>query len=176
MDTSAIAFLRPDGSVRKRLSNQPWGLRFEPLGDLDGDGTPELATGNGVHVNIVSLDPSAVRNGSGVNPLILSQTADPVIGTTWSATLDCSGHASGLAALWGFSAPTSGSITPFGEILITGHKVFDFVQLHFGGPTLFQANVPNRVDLIDLPIFIQGACTGAPGARLSNALDVLVGK
>jgi hypothetical protein len=175
--------LHQDGTVKTGLRNLPaFGFRFEPLGDLDGDGNSEVAAGPGFHtpsnntIEIVTLDSNAVRNGSGMNPLILSQSAEPVIGTTWSATLDCSGHASGLAALAGFSAPTSGVFTPYGEVLVTGQRTFYQLRPHTGGPMLFQENVPLRLDLFGLQVFVQGVVTGAPGTRLSNALDAVVGK
>ena len=176
----SIAFLRSDGSVRKRLRHQLAGFRFEPLGDLDGDGALEIATNSDrevpPHVNVYTLDPSAVRNGLGVNPLILTQAGEPVIGSTWSTTLDCSGHARGLAALWGFSAPTSGVVTNFGELLVTGGMLFYLRSPHASGPTPFQLRVPARIELVDLPVYVQGTGGGAPAIALSNALDVLIGK
>jgi hypothetical protein len=175
MTPGAICFLRPDGSVKKRLRGLPFfGYAFAPLGDLDGDGSLELAHGFAQTVSILSLDPDAERRSS-VNTQILTQASEPVIGATWTATLNCGGHAPGLAAVWGYSAPLSGHFTPYGEVLVTGKQIFDLLQPHSGGPSLFQVNVPLRVDLIDLTIFIQGACTGRPGVGLSNALDVLVG-
>jgi len=180
MDGLAIASLRPDDSVGKVLYNPtPFGGRFEPLGDLDADGNPEVAAGLGLGANgleIVTLDSSAVRNGAGVNPLSLSQTAEPVIGTTWNVTLDCSGHTSGLAAVLGYSAPTSGVFAPYGELLVTGSRYFHLKRAHTGGPTLFQLRVPPRVELIGVPMFVQGVCADSSGAQLSNALDVLIGR
>ena len=190
---------RADARIMKklRISNQLGGLGDLPrnsqfgsalasLGDLDGDGAPELAVGApneransvaGGGVWILSLATSARNNGSGVNPEILSETSDPVFGSTWTTTLDCSGHASGLAIVWGYDRPTAGVFSSFGERLITGNRLFQRQVVHGGGPTPFSIAVPPfDVSLIDLPIFVQGLCTGAPGAQLSNALDVLVGR
>lgn len=180
MSGGTVAFLRPDESVGKTLFNPPFvGSSFDVLGDLDGDRNPEVAAGIGHGTNgvvILSLDPSALRNGAGVNPLTLSQAAEPVIGSSWSVTLDCSGHASGLAALLGYSAPTLGSFAPYGEVLVTGTRYFHLKRAHTGGPTFFQLSVPARVELIGVPMFVQGACASASGAQLSNALDVLIGR
>jgi hypothetical protein len=156
------------------------------LGDLDGDGAPELAVGAPLHRNameatgglwILSLDPDATRNGTGVNPLTLTQAADPVFGTSWGVTLDCSGHASGLAVLWGRTQALAGTPSAFGEVLVGGGTYFQLVAPHLSGPTpLALAVPPYDLALIDLPLFVQGLCTGAPGAQLGNALDVLVGQ
>ena len=196
----AIAFLRPDGSVRKHLRisehhggldtlgpDSEFGFSLASLGDLDGDGSLELAVGAPKEVStglgrtggvwILSLDPSASRNGSGVNPLTLSEAADPVFGTNWLTTLDCSGHASGQAFLWGYGRPLAGTPSAFGEVLVGGTRVFRRALAHLSGPTPISTAVPPfDLSFIDLPLFVQGLCTGAPGPQLSNALDVLVGR
>jgi len=194
-----IARVRADGAVTKStrigddrggLGNLPrddyFGGALAALGDLNGDGLPELAVGapyeraSGLRTGavwILSLATSAVRNGSGVNPTILSQTADPVYGQPWSATLDCSGHAPGLAAVFAFSQPRAGIFAPSGELLVGGSFLFLLQAPHASGPALLTGAVPPfSVSLLDIPFFIQGYCTGAPGARLSNALDVIIGR
>jgi hypothetical protein len=191
----ALDFLENDGSVRTHLGvsrlrggfgplpgNSRFGESFAPLGDLDGDGTQELAVGapqtngDGV-VWILSLDPDASRNGSGLNPQILAQASAPVFGAPWSVTLDCTGHASGVAAVWGYDRASAGTFLPYGEVLVAGNRVFELLQPHASGPVTFTPNLPPPViALIDLPISVQGACSGAPLARLSNALDVLIGR
>jgi hypothetical protein len=196
-----VAFPRSDGSIQKRLviSHQRGGLGNlirgtgfgnapTLIGDLDGDGGPEMAVGayydrsSGEDTGaawILALDPDVVRNGSGANPLTLSQTADPVIGQAWSATLDCSAHGSGMALLAGWSRPLSGVFLSAGELLVDtagGVRFFQLAAPHAGGPVGFAAALPPDPALISLTVHVQGLCSGAPGARLSNALDVLVGQ
>ncbi|MSR62099.1 MAG: hypothetical protein EXS08_06620 [Planctomycetes bacterium] len=163
-----------------------FGRGIAPLGDLDGDGTTELAVGAVADSDAGSdrgavwiLFPrgSAVRNGAGGNPLALTQLAEPTLGGTWTTTLDCSAHASGLALLLGSDRPLAGVFLPQGELLIDSSAVrlFHSILPHTGGTATFQQAVPNSFGLLNLQLFVQGLSTGAPGARLSNALDVVVG-
>jgi len=197
-----VGYLKTDASVRKRydaftgrgalsavVPGRDFGYALANLGDLNGDGAPELAAGQladnqggPLHgsVWILSLSPTAVRNGSGLNPLALSQNADPVLGQSWDLTCDCSGLAPGLALVTGRGGPLSGVFLPQGELLldVTTPRYFQRLQAHAGGPVLFSLAVPSSLALISLPLSVQGLCTGAPApaGRLTNALDVLVGR
>ena len=103
--------------------------------------------------------------------------SEPTLGGTWTTTLDCSAHASGLALLLGSVRPLSGVFLPQGEVLIdtSAGRLFQSVLPHAGGAATLQEPVPNDIHLVNLQLFVQGLSTGAPGARLSNALDVVVG-
>jgi hypothetical protein len=123
---------------------------------------------------ICTVATSATRNGSGINTQSLTQTAPPALGQTWDASLDCSGVGAGVAVLTGRARPVQGIFAPAGELLIGGALYFRLNAAHVSGPTSFAASIPVDAALIDLPIFVQGLCQGAPGMRLSNALDLLI--
>ncbi len=159
-----------------------FGRTLELLGDLDRDGNPEIATG-GVYFDddrgtvwILSLRTSAVRKGNGVNTVALSQKADPVIGHTWRAVLDCRGLTPGVALLGIHEAPQAGLLTSAGEWLVAGPPLVRLQQAHAGTLTTFDLPVPRLASLVHRTFHAQGLCTGAAGAQLSNALDVLVGR
>lgn len=181
-------YLRADGTVRKRLvvthqrgglgslpNGTYFGMSPVPLGDLDGDGGIELAVGAPIDHDaggdrgaawILFLDPSAARNGTGANPLTLSQAAEPVIGAPWNATLDCSAHASRIAYLAGWPRPLSGVFLSAGELLVdpAGPRFFGVMAGHAGGPVPFSAPVPNDPALVDLQVFFRGCAPEHPGS------------
>jgi hypothetical protein len=191
-----VAFLAADGSVKKRLiitrheggfslplpQGTGFGREVEPLGDLDGDGNPEIATG-GIYFDddrgtlwILSLRASAVRNGRGVNTVELREKEEPSIGTFWRGALDCRGHAPGVAWLVFHEAPLLGLRTSAGELLVQGRRIGVRQAPHAGTQVQFDELIPRDVALINVAVHAQGVCTGAPGPRLSNALDMLIGR
>ena len=194
----SVLFMGADGQPRKRLLISPGqnGMPADPdhgrfveyafavLGDLDRDGLPELAASNyydsqsGGAIWILSIARTAVRNGSGRNPLVYKEVAEPVVGRTWQAVLDCGRHGSSLAAIFGFERPLSGVFLPAGELLVdpASRRIFRFLAVHNGGQVIFSASVPPDPALISLQIYSQGACAGTRGVNLSNALYLLVGR
>jgi len=114
------------------------------------------------------------RNGSGVNPLTLVG-APPTLGLDWQTSLDCSAHAPGLAGLYVYQLPAHGVFTAFGELLIGGARYGRFLQGHTGTSVAFREPIPTDVGLCGLTASAQGVCLGAPGPRLSNALDLVLG-
>lgn len=172
-----VRFLASDGLLRKKLLIHPGrnGMPLDPLtrslgylslaalGDLDGDGTLELAVGDlndtqsGGAIWILSLARTPAQNGSGINPIVYKELDEPVVGGTWKAVLDCSGHASGLAAIFGFERPLSGVVLPAGELLVdpASRRLSQLFAPHSGGLRAFSAAVPRDISLVDLQICSQ---------------------
>ena len=117
------------------------------------------------------------RNGSGVNPVLLQNLTPPALGTTWQASVDCTGFAFGLAVLIIHAGPASGPVIGAGELLVNlaTPRLLGIALLHGGGSVTFGGPIPNNISLCGLMGYVQGACTGAPGAQLTNALDLQLG-
>lgn len=131
----------------------------------------------------------ASRNGSGVNPEVLSTASMPVLGAPWSAYLDCSGFGDGVALIAVRRAVAANSMSPFGEVLIAGPLVHSTVSPFTGGAgraaSRMAWTIPADVSLLGLEVHVQGLCersssASAPKIRghrawLSNALDLTLG-
>ena len=169
------------------LPDDAFGFEMAHLGDLDGDGAPEVIVGapttnegalNAGAVWIVGISPTPVRNGVGTNPLTLSSPQAPVIGAPFDASLDCSAQAPGLAILLGWDTPIEGLHLAQGELLLdpfNGSQVFARVALHVSDTQNFSIAVPLDPSLIDFVLYAQGVCAGLPAAQLSNGLAFVIG-
>jgi len=208
-----LLFLHPDGSVRgyQKIGATDGGLtipltifngagiRFGHevlnMGDLDGDGLPELLVGaafgpssfvpNGVvpfgAIYALSLGPGplasvAFRN-AGTNPD--SYASGLVrIGETWTSTIDVamSGHQDAL--LFGFEAP--------GELALGGGQTLLAIDtgsgaqldsgFHPGPIATIHIPIPNVTSLLGLRLSTQALHAGGTTPfALSNAQDILVG-
>jgi len=204
-----ILGLNSDGTVRSQskvsasaggfagtLDDSDWfGFSGAVLGDLDGDGAPELSVGaprdddggdDRGAVWILSLEqggcgrPEAVvRNGTGMNPGTLSTTNLPTLGGVLELRLDCTAHRRGAAAIFGRGA-ASGFITGHGELLINlsrpGVLPFHLVDQFRSSVVTFRLAIPDDLALCGQVVYVQGVCNGAPRSQLSNAIDLLLGQ
>jgi hypothetical protein len=120
---------------------------------------------------------ATTSNGGGTNPMVLSTATAPVLGTSWSADLDCAGHAPAVAALWFYARPSSGVTIGAGEILLrlSGKRLQKSVLPHSGNVVSFTAPIPNDTSLCGLRVYAQGVIVGSPGVGLSNRLDLVLG-
>jgi probable HAF family extracellular repeat protein len=129
---------------------------------------------------------TTTRNGSGGNPTILRSGSRPVLGSRWSADLDCSACGNGLATLVLRSRACSGARTPYGEVLVDGGILFRGSQAFSAAASTFTLDVPNDMSLLGMAVHAQGMCLQVPAAstrskarrvrgRLSNALDLALG-
>ena len=130
--------------------------------------------------------PTLVRNGSGVNPLVFSDTGgnpntsprlNPV--EPFRATLDCSGaSANGVYSITLRPVFLATPIqTAYGELHHTGYPYARYGGLHGQGVVNTPlVTLPYDLTLVGVPYYAQGFC-GSPagGSFLSNALEQRVG-
>jgi photosystem II stability/assembly factor-like uncharacterized protein len=115
------------------------------------------------------------RNGSGLNAPCLSSSNDPVLGTTWNASIDGDAHLLALQAILAIRDGASpGVVRPYGEVLLAGSKVFSFSKPHTPGPIPFDLPIPADVGLAGVQVHSQGVLFGN-GIQLCNALDLTLG-
>ncbi|HHK42210.1 MAG TPA: hypothetical protein ENJ50_07315 [Planctomycetaceae bacterium] len=148
-----------------------------------GGATGEDANGTGsgsAYLFDVSVPVQAgvsIRNGSGLNSMLLTNLSLPILGSSWDTSLDCSGHAPSSAALVAQEEPFSGLFLAGGELLVdlSSPQVTALTQIHSGGILGFGLMVPNDTTLCGMTVSVQGIVLGAPGYELSNALDLVLG-
>jgi len=127
-----------------------------------------------------------MRNGSGVNPPILTPASLPVIGAQWAANLDCSHFADGMATMTVRFQSRSDVMTPSGEVLIGGELLFNSFHPYSRSSSRLTWDIPFSMSLAGLEVHAQGLCqeSGASSppsklrqhrAQLSNALDLILG-
>ena len=132
------------------------------------------------HFVLGTTGAAMVRNGSGVNPVVYSSTADPVLGTTWTAKLDATGHpAAGLTLIVVYDTPLDGLATPFGELLIAPPPVGNYLHAVFApalnGVASYAIPLPDDLQLLGFVAFSQAVLLGGAGPELTNAVDLTLG-
>ena len=112
---------------------------------------------------------STVRNGSGTNPAGFAEVTPPVLGATWSTTVELAGAVASFVAV--SDAPL---LLPsaFGELLVDPAGVIGPIHVAAGAHAIA---IPDDRGLLGLRLSSQAA-TFLPGRiQLQNALDLRLG-
>lgn len=167
------------------------GDRFGHLSahDLNNDGVAELIVG-APYDDDGSTDAGAIwilwdvpqagatsRNGSGINPVLYTNTSPPVLGALWSAEV---AHAptAALTLVYGFLAGTTGPTLAAGELLVdpTTPRLFRSTVAATGASDTHTAQVPSDVSLAGFFVATQALVLDpGTGPTLTNAVDLVVG-
>lgn len=119
-----------------------------------------------------------LRNGSGVNPLCFKPVTAPMIGGTWTLTVDTSPHPNpSLVILEARAQPLPGQLFSFGELLIDlgSPRLFGSLVGTSGGVETFNFSIPNNPGFVGLTSHFQAGMAGNGFAQVCNAIDVTVG-
>jgi len=120
------------------------------------------------------------RNDSGNTNAVGYVASPPVLGGTWTATVDNAPHANFLALVVGFQTPAEvylpqldgyalvNAADPMGELLA-------LPPLYGTGQITVQRGIPQDVGLCGFPLSTQAVGIGAGGFTLHNAFDLVVG-
>ena len=133
------------------------------------------------YIMVIPGGPASVtsRNGSGTNPDIFASTDLPLLGETWTSTIDGgSVGATGLTFVFGYQAPLTGLPTAFGELLVDTTSPFGLLNTSFliGGTATHNESVPFDVSLVGFTVASQGFLNNVGGSgQLTNALDLVLG-
>ncbi len=102
----------------------------------------------------------------------------PVLGTTFSMSVDCTGFAPGVIQLMvRTSAIPNGAAHPFGWLLVGGAQLSSTVVLHTGGFQFIDTPIPCSAVLCGMTSYAQVLVTGpSTGPTLSNALALRFGR
>ena len=118
-----------------------------------------------------------VRNGSGMNPLCLTNQSPPAIGTSWEFDVDTSGVAGASFSVVRAAPPSTGTMLGIGELLVSLTPPDLFTTIRSGpGPHAHSIEVPALLELVGSSGSLQ-AVVGVGGQlrQLCNAIDFTVG-
>lgn len=116
---------------------------------------------------LVAAPGTVSRNGAGVNPVGLVESAPARVGHAWRAALELDGVNRSML-LVSMSGPTEGIFSPLGEVLLLP----PVVRL-VGGELAF--SIPSDPGLVGLGFTAQAVVRRDGGWHLTNALDVVIG-
>ncbi|MFT5462985.1 MAG: PKD repeat protein [Planctomycetota bacterium] len=147
--------------------------------------TGPLGSDSITKTGLIVADPllasAIVRNGNGTNPLCYQPVSLPILGGTFTTTIDASGHpGAGLTVVLGYDLPFVGAPTPFGELLIGvealgGVFAYGTVVDSGGGVATHSSAAPTDVSFIGISLATQGIILGGAGPELCNAIDLVMG-
>jgi len=179
----------PDGSltiIAKKNDATPIGgsyNTFDAWPSLDEHGRGSFSAGTpgsgslSAHILFTSCPTASatVRNGSGANALCFA-ALPPVLGSSWSATVDASGHPGATAtAISAYALPSSGTFLAAGELLLNLSSPRYFLSVKPGsGLVVHNGTIPNSASLAGVTASLQGLILGG-GLELCNAVDVVIG-
>ena len=130
---------------------------------------------------LIKVGPAAsvsTRNGTGVNPSVLSSLDLPTLSSTWTADFDTSVHPGAtLVALIGYEAPLPPLPLVQGELLVDVSTTILLGLTAAVSNDAASVSTPIPADLSALGILVasQGAILGAGSVELTNALDLIIG-
>lgn len=165
-----------------------FGTSVAALGDLNGDRKLDLVVGaegddtGGLSRGacwVLFLETAVpptlvVRNGLGVNPLLLSAKQAPGVGATWEVNVDCRGFHNGVVIHLVVDEPLEGPVSGrLGQRLVDWSRppYLRAVARHHGTQMSLIHRVPANPALLGRAFYSQAHVTGRGGARLTNALD-----
>jgi 3-phytase len=147
--------------------------------DVANSANPPLLVDSTFDVHGALCPPAAwsYRNGAGGNPQILTNQLPPVLGATWSSTLDCTGSSPGVAVIAVFGRPGAGFFVGPYEVLVdlSSPFLFSLSSPQASNAVPFSVPVPGNLGLCGMQVSVQGACVDAQ-LVLSNAIDLTLGR
>jgi hypothetical protein len=181
------------GAFGGTLFEDDWFGEPALLGDLNGDGTPEVAvgapglltggTGRAWILSVCDGDfaaASTFRNDSGgTNPT--GYTAPrPIMGAAWQPSVDNSGMNNSGAGVVGYRASSEFLLSGIGDwVLINpllGPELLHILPATGTGVVNFTLNIPTDWTLCGATVSTQGyGFGGSGGTRLHNAFDLVLG-
>jgi PKD repeat protein len=117
---------------------------------------------------------ATIRNGAERNALCLANLTSPALGTTWTTRVDHGNHPQAAFTILLVRAHASNGVqTPFGEILVSGSRLFKSTIVSSGTFDTHAVDIPLDVGLAGLPASAQAIIVGGEGPELCNAIDIV---
>lgn len=123
---------------------------------------------------------ATLRNDAGGTNATSFTATPPVLGATWTATVDNTGSGNAGAAILGYENPLEQYLPQLDDWLLIdplspGGELLHLLPSLGTGLVTFSLTVPNDVALAGFTLSTQGGGFGGSGLRLDNAYDLVVG-